>query len=415
MFEQLFHYPRVLARHFNGPWANERRRYLDYRAQQDTPRSTLLRWARELLVVASTLQLKEGHQVRHLEIHTAARRWATSQRRKGRTHTRQWSELLFVQTATAWLDFLGWLQKDPDPPAPYDAQMEAWRAWLDQTEGLAESTVTNYCWWIRQLWQWLQSHSLCLIQLTPQHLDAFLRDLGTRHLSRVTLASAAKALRRFLAYAYQQGWCPKDWSGTILSPHLYRQEGLPTGPQWPDVQRMLAHTDTDHPRDIRNRALLLLFAVYAFRSGEVARLCLQDVDWQRRVLHVQRSKTGRLQEYPLTGLMAQTLRRYVRQVRPASPREELFLTLHAPFRPLSNGALGHITSRLFQHLDIPTRKHGPHALRHACATHLLNQGLSLKQVGDHLGHQDLGSTQVYAKVDLAGLRQVADFDLGGLL
>jgi site-specific recombinase XerD len=54
-------------------------------------------------------------------------------------------------------------------------------------------------------------------------------------------------------------------------------------------------------------------------------------------------------------------------------------------------------------------------LRHACATYLLNQGFSLKKVGDHLGHQSLSATQIYAKVDLAGLRTVAAFDLGGLL
>jgi len=54
-------------------------------------------------------------------------------------------------------------------------------------------------------------------------------------------------------------------------------------------------------------------------------------------------------------------------------------------------------------------------LRHACASFLLNGGLSLKEVGDHLGHRHLSATQIYAKVDLAGLRTVATFDLGGLL
>jgi site-specific recombinase XerD len=58
--------------------------------------------------------------------------------------------------------------------------------------------------------------------------------------------------------------------------------------------------------------------------------------------------------------------------------------------------------------------HGPHALRHACATRLLAQGLSLKEIGDHLGHRQPDTTRIYAKVDLVGLRSVAEFDLGGL-
>jgi site-specific recombinase XerD len=66
-------------------------------------------------------------------------------------------------------------------------------------------------------------------------------------------------------------------------------------------------------------------------------------------------------------------------------------------------------------LNITCPRRGPHALRHACATHLVAEGLSLKQIGGHLGHRSTYATRTYAKVDLAGLRQVADIDLGDLL
>jgi site-specific recombinase XerD len=66
-------------------------------------------------------------------------------------------------------------------------------------------------------------------------------------------------------------------------------------------------------------------------------------------------------------------------------------------------------------LNLPLRHVGPHALRHACATHLLAEGLTMKEIGDHLGHRSADSTAHYARVDLTGLREVADFDLGGLL
>jgi integrase/recombinase XerD len=61
------------------------------------------------------------------------------------------------------------------------------------------------------------------------------------------------------------------------------------------------------------------------------------------------------------------------------------------------------------------KHHGPHAIRHACATRLINQGFSLKEIGDHLSQRDLDATRIYAKVDLVRLREVATFDLGGLL
>ena len=66
-------------------------------------------------------------------------------------------------------------------------------------------------------------------------------------------------------------------------------------------------------------------------------------------------------------------------------------------------------------LGIHVPRRGPHVLRHACAGHLLARGLSLKEIADHLGHRSLDSTRIYAKVDLQGLREVAAFDLGGLV
>jgi integrase/recombinase XerD len=66
-------------------------------------------------------------------------------------------------------------------------------------------------------------------------------------------------------------------------------------------------------------------------------------------------------------------------------------------------------------LGLPLKHHGPHALRHACATHLLAEGVTLKEIGDHLGHRSSEATSHYAKVDISSLREVADFNLGGLI
>jgi site-specific recombinase XerD len=66
-------------------------------------------------------------------------------------------------------------------------------------------------------------------------------------------------------------------------------------------------------------------------------------------------------------------------------------------------------------LGITAGRRGPHALRHAAAQHLLDQGVSMKVIGDFLGHRDPSSTAIYAKVNLNALREVANFDLECLL
>ena len=74
-----------------------------------------------------------------------------------------------------------------------------------------------------------------------------------------------------------------------------------------------------------------------------------------------------------------------------------------------------VVSRQLRKRAPSLRHHGPHSLRHACATRLINQGLSLKEIGDYLGQRDVEATRIYAKVDLVRLREVANFDLGALL
>ena len=99
---------------------------------------------------------------------------------------------------------------------------------------------------------------------------------------------------------------------------------------------------------------------------------------------------------------------------PRSARREVFLNLRAPFGPLSCCLLGHVVRQRLRALGVTLPHYGPHALRHSCATHLLEQGLSLKEIGDHLGHQDPETTRLYAKVDLAGTASRRGFRSGGL-
>jgi integrase len=225
----------------------------------------------------------------------------------------------------------------------------------------------------------------------------------------------ANILRAFFRYAAMRGWCSPQLAESIRGPRIFALEALPRGPDWSDVQRLLAYMDTDQPRDIRDRAILLLLAIYGLRASEVTQLRLDDIDWEQDLLHVSRVKRQSAQTYPLLPVLGNAIIRYLEQIRPASDHRQLFLTLLPPFRPLSPGAVYGLTQRGFKALSIKATHRGPHALRHACAAHLVAEGLSLKTIGDHLGHRSASATRIYAKVDLTALREVAVFDLGELL
>ena len=413
MFDALFTYPAVLARHQTGPGAAERGRYLAHCAGQGLARETLLRIARELLVVAQRIDVTAGHRFTRREIEVAARNWVRHQRRRRRAGRGEWSHQLFIQVAIDWLGFLELLAELPDGTV-HSKQIADFIAYLRDERGLSPRTISNRGWQVVHFLRHVSSGKTSIANITISDVDAFLDSKGRGGWCRVSIATSAAALRAFFRHAEMRGWCPAGIAAAIDAPRLFKQEDLPRGPRWIDVRRLLESTAGEGPRDTRDHAILMLFAIYGLRSGEVRGLRLDDLDWTGELIMVERPKQRRTQSYPLTPSVGDAILRYLQQARPRCTSREIFVTLKAPFRPLSAGGMYHAVASRLDALGIQAEHHGPHGLRHACAAHLVEGGLSLKEIGDHLGHRGAYATRTYAKVDLAGLREVAAFDLGGL-
>ena len=416
MFEVLFAYPKVLARHQAGPAAADRERYLAHRAGQGAAHETLLRIARELLAIAERIDVTAGKSVTRSEIDDAARAWARQQKRRCRADSEDWSRHLFAQVAVAWLRFLGILEDLPHGErSVFSGQVDDFIAHLRDERGLSPNTVCCQRWQVEGFLEHVSSSRASIASITVGDIDAFLESKGREDWCRVSVASCAAALRSFFRYAERRGWCSPGIAAAIDSPRLFKQEGLPRGPLWTDVQRLIGSASGSDPRDIRDHAILMLLAIYGLRSGEVRGLRLEDLDWTREVITIRRPKQRRTQYYPIVESVGNAILNYLQRARPGRCAcRELFVTLKAPFRRLSPGCLYHAVSSRLHALGIETTHHGPHGLRHACAAHLVAEGLSLKEVGDHLGHRSAYATRTYARIDLAGLREVAAFDLGGL-
>lgn len=91
------------------------------------------------------------------------------------------------------------------------------------------------------------------------------------------------------------------------------------------------------------------------------------------------------------------------------------MTINAPHHPLSKEVVYQIVRHRLKALNIELNHYGPHSIRHACASHLINTGISLKVISNQLGHQNIESTLIYTKVDLVGLRKVAEFNIEDVL
>ena len=174
-----------------------------------------------------------------------------------------------------------------------------------------------------------------------------------------------------------------------------------------DVKRLLRAPDTRTVLGIRDRAMLELFYSTGMRAGEMAQLEITDLDLSEGELTIQRGKGGRSRRIPVGPEAIFWVRKYLTEARPQLVRRSrasvVFLTVRG--RRIHPGNLTVIVRQHGETAGLAIRVF-PHLLRHTCATHMLRGKASLRHVQEMLGHADLGTTQIYTKVDISDLKAV---------
>ncbi len=416
MFEALFSRPSALKRHRSSPLTEERATFLEALADRGAAASSVRRSAFYCRWVAERIRTwPPGHLFGEADLATLADSWARRRSvRRRRAVLRPSPKESFRSAARGFLASLGRLAPpaEAEPPA-YEQQVQEFLVHQKNERALAENTCYRRAKHVRRFLAYLKERGVALAELGPLHLDDYFHHLAPTW-SRVSLRSVAVALRAWIRFCEEKGCVRAGLREAIFVPRIYSLEGLPTGPSWQEVSSTIAESEDERPAQLRARAILLLLAVYGLRGSEVRSLRLDDIDWEGDRILVARSKTATRNQYPLEPTVGNAIARYLRSVRPRVQSRVLFLTFQAPFRPLSAGALASIVRGRIVTAMSSQRGRGPHGLRHACARRLLDAGLTLKEIGDHLGHRSADATRIYTKVDLNALRLVVLEDLGGL-
>ena len=415
MFEKLYARPQTIEKYRAAPLVQERVRYIQHRAGSGSRPNSLRKLATAQLRLVQILDLRHGEKITVARVELAAKAWARlGTHWYGRPASPQATKW-FANQVLGWLRFLGWLEEPEQVQHTHAGELTAYAAWMQTERGLSYDTIRNNLRGAAMFFRWLAANDIALASLTIKDIDraiAAKRDAG--NYSRRTVTLYAQRIRSFIAYAERMDWCGAGMAAGIMAPKSYPDEDVPRGLSRKDVDRLLASTEGDRPCDKRARAILMLLIGYGLRAGEVAGLQLDDLDWENETIRVRRPKTGRTDLYPLSRGVAQAILRYIREVRPSRSERNIFFTVNAPIKPLRPTAVSGVVRNRVVSLGIVARHRGAHALRHSAAQHLLDQGMSMKVIGDFLGHRSPSSTAVYAKVNLNALREVADVDLGGL-
>lgn len=293
------------------------------------------------------------------------------------------------------------------PLTPAEQCLQAYKHHLREARALAESTIVNYARFVDQfLNERFGAGPVELSSLRAGDVVQFVQRQGRHlHLKRAKLLTTA--LRSFLRYARYRGEIGLDLAAAVPCVANWSMPSIPRGIEPDQVERLLGQIDRSTAVGRRDYAILLLLARLGLRSGEVAFLELEDIDWKAGCISV-RGKSGRRPQLPLPQDVGEAIVAYLRHGRPRSTSRRVFLRARASNRGfLTQCAVGSIVRHAILRTGIEAPTTGAHQFRHGLATQMLRQGASLAQIGELLGHKSPETTKIYTKVDLEALRTLA--------
>lgn len=251
--------------------------------------------------------------------------------------------------------------------------------------------------------EWMERHGADLHHLSAADVSRSL----TRECSGRSVPGARRLMtvtRSLLRYLHVVGTIDTSLVSAVPSVADLRDRTLPKGLEAATVTRLLSSCDRRRAVGRRDYAMLLLMARLGLRAGEVAALRLDDLDWHQGEVLV-RGKGRRQARLPLPPDVGAALVAYLRHSRPAGADRRVFLRVIAPAGGLTPQGVNAVVRDACVRAGVP--RVGPHRLRHTAATEMLRSGASLPQIAEVLRHRHLTTTAIYAKVDRAALRELA--------
>lgn len=409
-FSSVCHYT---IRYLAYPFYEERLSYLRFLESRGMSFNRLHEYAWMQLIIIDHLHLSEVDRVHESDIEKVILGKVNEDTSQGRIPSKKWTKT-FRAVAYGWLSYMGLLPRKQGKATTGHEVVLQYIKWAKEAKGLASATLESRERELNCFMSFLRERC-SLRSVTLEHIDEYIQHRHNCGCGRRSTATIVTTLRDFLKYGVSCSLCSIE-PEAIKAPRQFAMETLPSAPSWADVERIVGHYGTSDVRGRRNTAIITLMAVYGLRSSEVANLRLHDIDWDNGVIYLNRAKRGGMQTFPLNHTVAGLIADYLLNGRNNEMgRESLFLTLFMPYEAITGGVVYNVVAKAYKELNIRIRHRGGHSLRHACASHIVNNGGTLKDASDLLGHRLFDTTRIYAKTDLNHLQEVSAIDWEGLI
>ncbi|MCO5090055.1 site-specific tyrosine recombinase XerD [Bosea sp. (in: a-proteobacteria)] len=287
---------------------------------------------------------------------------------------------------------------------PARQRLAAFLDMLAAERGAARNTLEAYERDIADYLEWLGGTAPD--EASAADIRGWLADLAARGLKASSAARRLSAVRQFHRFLYTEGLAGGDPSAAIAGPRL--GQPLPKVVTVADVDRLLeaarvpcereGATRPERLKALRLRCLVEMLYATGLRVSELIALPLSAATTRERFLIV-RGKGGKERLVPLNDAARQAARDWLEALKEAGGGDGRWLFP-------SDGESGHLTRQVFARelkslagaAGLPAAGLSPHVLRHAFASHLLQNGADLRVVQELLGHADIATTQIYTHI-----------------
>ncbi|MTI83934.1 MAG: integrase [Firmicutes bacterium] len=223
------------------------------------------------------------------------------------------------------------------------------------------------------------------------------------------VATVLYVLRNYFNFLKEMGFIQNDLAGSLPHVRILRDAFIPHSWKTEDVKKLLEAVDRGGAKGKRDYAILLMIVRLGLRVSDIRRMKISHLNWNRKSINITMQKTGQPLELPLLDDIGWAVIDYLKNGRPKTASDRLFVRHRAPFDAF--GENESFYSELHSYMkaagiEVPIGVHcGMHSLRSTLARNMLEAKTPLPVISEALGHQSIHTTSIYLKIDIQGLRK----------
>ncbi|MDR0696304.1 MAG: site-specific integrase [Christensenellaceae bacterium] len=271
-----------------------------------------------------------------------------------------------------------------------------------------------------------QRRSKSTLQRHRLHLSGFLMSLTTNRIGNISMISeqnivcyissrrtdlhnCISTLRGLFRFWHTKNIVDRDYQELFSTIPIPKKEKIPSYYNKDEIVRIEDSVSRANPLGKRNYAILLLATRLGLRASDIATLKFSDINWDTSMITLVMKKTGKIIELPLLPEVGNAIIDYLRNGRPKSESQQIFLYAVAPYKKIASFGVSSAISQIIQHssVDAGNRHHGSHSMRHSLAACMLTNGETIPTISEVLGHKKTQTTLTYLKIDLKSLLSCA--------